>query len=253
MIKAGSAMAHMRDEPMAHDTFAPKKRRLSRALVTMSAIAVAVLSGCASRDDLTTGGIPDDYRQRHPIVVAEAEQTVDIPVASTDRRLNIAQRDMIRGFAQNYASRATGPVYLLTPEGSPNAVAARQLRGQVRAELSARGIASSKIVNSAYGAAGAGDAAPIRLSFVGTTAMTSQCGQWPRDMINDFTNQNYYNFGCATQNNLAAQVANPEDLVAPRGMTPIDAARRNAAIKEYRERTTTISDSSSSSSGSGSF
>jgi pilus assembly protein CpaD len=217
-------------------------------MLVVAAVAAAVLSGCASRDDLTTGGIPDDYRQRHPIVVTEAEQSVDIPIASTDRRLNTAQRDMIRGFAQNYGSRATGPVYLLTPEGSPNSAAARQLRGQVRAELSARGVASSKIVNSSYAANSFGDAAPIRLTFVGTTAMTSQCGQWPKDMINDFNNQNYYNFGCATQNNLAAQIANPEDLIAPRGMTPIDAARRNAAIKEYRERTSTIEEVSGGSS-----
>jgi pilus assembly protein CpaD len=221
--------------------------RKSKSLLVVAAVAAAMLSGCASRDDLTTGGIPDDYRQRHPIVVTEAEQSIDIPVASTDRRLNTAQRDMIRGFAQNYGSRATGPVYLLTPEGSPNSAAARQLRGQVRAELSARGISSSKIVNSSYAANTIGDAAPIRLTFVGTTAMTSQCGQWPKDMINDFNNQNYYNFGCATQNNLAAQIANPEDLVAPRGMTPIDAARRNAAIKEYRERTSTIEEVSGNS------
>ncbi|OWV96434.1 CpaD family pilus assembly protein [Rhizobium sp. R693] len=248
MTAAESTMAQHRDQQMAHKQRTAHETRLSRSLLSVVAVAAALLSGCASHDELTTGGIPDDYRQRHPIVVAEAEQSVDIPVASTDRRLNIAQRDMIRGFAQNYTSRATGPVYLLTPEGSPNAAAARQLRGQVRAELSARGIASSKIVNSTYAANGAGDAAPIRLTFVGTTAMTSQCGQWPRDMINDFNNQNYYNFGCATQNNLAAQIANPEDLIAPRGMTPIDATRRNAAIKEYRETTSTIEDLSSSSS-----
>ncbi|MBB3315542.1 MULTISPECIES: CpaD family pilus assembly protein [unclassified Rhizobium] len=239
-------MAQHRDQPMAHKQNTAYEYRFSKSLLTAITVATALLSGCASHDQLTTGGIPDDYRQRHPIVVAEAEQSVDIPVASTDRRLNIAQRDMIRGFAQNYTSRATGPVYLLTPEGSPNSSAARQLRGQVRAELSARGVASSKIVNSTYAATGIGDAAPIRLTFVGTTAMTSQCGQWPRDMINDFNNQNYYNFGCATQNNLAAQIANPEDLIAPRGMTPIDATRRNAAIKEYRERTSNIEDVSGS-------
>lgn len=242
-------MTQHRDQPMAHKQTTAQYVRTSRSLLAVLAVSAAVLSGCASRDDLTTGGIPDDYRQRHPIVVTEAEQSVDVPVASTDRRLNTAQRDMIRGFAQNYASRATGPVYLLTPEGSPNSAAARKLRSQVRAELSARGIASAKIVNSSYAAGTAGDAAPIRLTFVGTTAMTSQCGQWPKDMINNFNNQNYYNFGCATQNNLAAQIANPEDLIAPRGMTPIDAARRNAAIKEYRETTTTIDDVSSSSSG----
>jgi pilus assembly protein CpaD len=235
---------------MAKTKSSAHRSGFSTSLISVAALAAAVLSGCASRDDLTTGGIPDDYRQRHPIVVAEAEQSVDIPVASTDRRLNTAQRDMIRGFAQNYGSRATGPVYLLTPEGSANAAAARQLRNQVRAELTTRGIASSKIVNSSYAATGANDAAPIRLTFVGMTAMTSQCGQWPKDMINDFSNQNYYNFGCATQNNLAAQIANPEDLVAPRGMTPIDATRRNAAIQEYRERTTTIEDAGGSSASS---
>jgi pilus assembly protein CpaD len=235
---------------MAKTRNSANRSGFSKSLISIAVVTAAMLTGCASRDDLTTGGIPDDYRQRHPIVVTEAEQSVDIPVASTDRRLNTAQRDMIRGFAQNYGSRATGPVYLLTPEGSPNSAAARQLRNQVRAELSTRGIASSKIVNSSYVTLSATDAAPIRLTFVGTTAMTSQCGQWPKDMINDFNNQNYYNFGCATQNNLAAQIANPEDLVAPRGMTPIDATRRNAAIQEYRQKTTTIEDVGGSAAGS---
>jgi pilus assembly protein CpaD len=146
-------------------------------------------------------------------------------------------------------SRASGPVYILSPEGSANAGAARALRSQVRAELASRGIASSKIVNTTYAATGLLDAAPIRLSFTGTTAVTTQCGQWPKDITADFANQNYYNFGCASQNNLAAQVANPEDFVAPRGMTPIDAERRNEAIQEYRTTTSTIEDMDTGSTG----
>jgi pilus assembly protein CpaD len=232
---------------------APSNTRQSRGakpLLVAASLAVAILSGCAGpRDQLTTGGIPDDYRERHPIVVTEAEQTVDIPVASTDRRLTIAQRELIRGFATNYVSRASGPVYILSPEGSPNAGAARALRSQVRAELASRGIASNKIINTSYAATGLLDAAPLRLSFTGTTAVTTQCGQWPKDITADFTNQNYYNFGCASQNNLAAQVANPEDFVAPRGMTPIDAERRNQAIQEYRTTTSTIEDVDSGQTG----
>ncbi|NLS01894.1 CpaD family pilus assembly lipoprotein [Rhizobium sp. P32RR-XVIII] len=235
------------EQPMAQR----KKAALRWVMLGAAAFAGAMLSGCAApRDNLTTGGIPDDYRQRHPIVVAEAEQTVDIPVASTDRRLTIAQRDVIRGFAANYLSRASGPVYVMTPQGSANSAAASQLRNQVRAELSHRGVPSSKIVNASYAATVPGDAAPIRLSFVGMTAITSKCGEWPKDIGGgfDFDNQNYYNFGCATQNNLAAQIANPEDLIAPRGMTPIDAARRNNAIEEYRTTSTTIEDVGGSSS-----
>lgn len=222
--------------------------RASRILAAAGLIAVAALSSCAApRDNLTTGGIPDDYRQRHPIVVTEAEQSVDIPVATTDRRLTIAQRDLIRGFAANYISRASGPVYLMSPQGSANAAAVSQVRSQVRAELASRGIATSKIVYASYAASGPGDAAPIRLTFTGTTAVTAQCGQWPKDIGGGFDNQNYYNFGCATQNNLAAQIANPEDLIAPRGMTPIDAARRNDAITEYRQYRTVLEQNTSSS------
>ncbi|MDR9774360.1 CpaD family pilus assembly protein [Rhizobium hidalgonense] len=242
MSGAGSAaMDENRDQAMAHMKSTTPRRGISKAFLAAAGVSAVILSGCAGpHDQLTTGGIPDDYRARHPIIVTEAEQTVDIPVASTDRRLTSAQRDLIRGFAANYMARASGPVYVLSPQGSPNSAAAYQLRNQVRAELASRGIASSKIVNTSYAAVGPGDAAPIRLSFTGTTAITTQCGQWPKDISNDFTNQNYYNFGCASQNNLAAQIANPEDLVAPRGMTPIDAQRRNNAIQEYRTTTSTI-------------
>jgi pilus assembly protein CpaD len=223
------------------------KRSASNLLTAAGLLAAAALTSCAApRDNLTTGGIPDDYRQRHPIVVTEAEQAVDIPVATTDRRLTIAQRDLIRGFATTYTSRASGPVYLMSPQGSANAFAVSQVRGQVRAELASRGIPTSKIVYASYAAAGGGDAAPIRLTFTGTTAVTTQCGQWPKDIGGGFDNQNYYNFGCAYQNNLAAQVANPEDFIAPRGMTPIDAARRNDAITEYRTYRTTIETNGSS-------
>lgn len=139
---------------MAHMNATTHRLGYSRALSAAAVLSVAMLSGCAGpHDQLTTGGIPDDYRARHPIIVTEAEQTVDIPVASTDRRLTIAQRDLIRGFAANYISRASGPVYVLSPQGSPNSAAAFQLRNQVRAELTTRGIASSKIINTSYAAA----------------------------------------------------------------------------------------------------
>ena len=58
-------------------------------------------------------------------------------------------------------------------------------------------------------------------------------------------NKNYENFGCASQQNLAAQIANPSDLVGPRGMSPIDAANRATVIQTYRDGDTS-SDSSSS-------
>jgi len=58
---------------------------------------------------------------------------------------------------------------------------------------------------------------------------------------NSVKNENWHNFGCATQQNLAAQIANPMDIVAPRGMSPIDAERRSTVITKWRAGTATVS------------
>ncbi|MBB6487591.1 CpaD family pilus assembly protein [Rhizobium lusitanum] len=200
-------------------------------------LTAAAISGCAdSRDRMTTSAINDDYRQRHPIVLTEKERSLDIPVAASDRRLTTGMRDTIRGFVQEYRGHASGTVEILLPRGSVNSQAASVLRQQIRKELVGNGIPSARVVESYYPAGNPGDAAPIRLRFTATTALTNTCGQWPDDLSdNAFDNQNYYNFGCATQHNLAAQVANPTDLISPRAASPIDTDQRGKVIDNYRK------------------
>ncbi|MDL2400153.1 CpaD family pilus assembly protein [Rhizobium mayense] len=224
-------------------------RFAAMALIMMA----AAVSGCAgSPDGIRTSAISDDYRQRHPIVLTEKEHHVDIPISAGDRRLTPGTRDTVRGFVQDYRAHATGTVEILTPRESANSPAASALRRQIRQELAANGIPSARIVDSYYPAGGPYDAAPIRLRFTATTAATNACGQWPDDLAdNFFDNQNYYNFGCATQNNLAAQVANPTDLIAPRAVTPIDADQRSKVIDNYRNGSTATSTATVGGFGSG--
>lgn len=235
-----------RDQVMASlDRTTSRNTRLPLVALAIIAMSAAVSSCAGPRDNMTTSAISDDYRQRHPITLTEAEHHVDIPVSAGDRRMTSGLRDTVRGFSQNYRSQSTGTVEILTPRGSPNTAAASAVRRQIRSELVANGIPSSRIVENYYVADGPGDAAPIRLRFVATTAVTNACGQWPADLAdNAFDNQNYYNFGCASQNNLAAQVANPTDLIAPRAMTPIDADQRSKVINAYRNGSTTTSSAS---------
>lgn len=209
----------------------PVRAVLAAALL----VSVAALSGCANRDRAATGSIPDDYRTRHPIVLTETEQTIDIPVASGDRELTTAMRDNIRGFAGEYAAKSRGTLQILVPQGSANAGAAQHLRKEIRATLLNAGVSKSRLIETTYGAGAHGDAAPIRLAFFAIAAKTNTCGEWPEDLVaNTIENRNYHNFGCAYQSNMAAQIANPMDLVAPRGMSPIDAERRNVVIEDYR-------------------
>ena len=210
-------------------------RPARNSLVALALIGAAALLSSCGNSQLTTGSIPDDYRTRHPIVLAEGETSLNIPVSSGDVRLTTGMKDTVRGFAQRFTSSPAGVMQVEVPYGSYNSGAARQLAGDVRRTLTAAGIKQQRILMSSYQAGPDGDAAPIRLSFVTTKAMTGQCGEWPADLSdNTFGNKNWYNFGCASQNNLAAQVANPTDLIAPRAVTPIDAAQRAKVISDYR-------------------
>jgi pilus assembly protein CpaD len=222
---------------------AAKKEKTMAQISRMAALALVtalagIVSGCGSMKPSreVTGSIPDDYRTRHPISIAEVRHTMDVPVASGDRNLNVAVRDAIRGFAQDYASTSSATMQISLPQGGINAGAAQHARAQIRKVLMDAGIPGARMIETTYPVTEPNASHPVKLSYVAITAMTNECGTWPKDLIsNTEENVNYENFGCATQKNLAAQIANPMDLVAPRAMTPIDAERRSEVIRVYRE------------------
>lgn len=65
-------------------------------------------------------------------------------------------------------------------------------------------------------------------------AHVKECGEWPKDLSRTSQNDQYENFGCAQQANIAAMVANPQDLIRPRAQTPSDPMRRSKVIDDYR-------------------
>ncbi|MBM3089768.1 pilus assembly protein CpaD [Ensifer sp. T173] len=208
-------------------------RHLRRAAILL--VAAGLLVGCGTKDNLSTGSIPDDYRTRHPIVLAEGERTIDIPIASGDRRLTQGTRDVISGFGADYRNSSTGVVQIMLPRGSANSHAAQAMRKEIRGVLVAAGVPAKRLIEAGYEAGPMGDAAPVRLSYVAITAQTGPCGEWPEDVaLNTIQNRNYYNFGCASQSNLAAQISNPTDLLGPRQMSPIDAEQRGQVITDWR-------------------
>ncbi len=202
----------------------------------LALLAVAMLAGCAQKRDVT-GAIPDDYRTNHPIVISEKEQVADIPVGHADTRLSITQRSIVEHAAANYRSNGSGVIHILIPDGSPNERAAAKLRGDIAATLRKNGVKPFNISSERY-KAGPEESAPIRLSYSAMTASTNTCGQWPKDLLETAENRHYANFGCASQNNFAAQLANPADLLGPRATSPIDAERRIVVIDDYRNAPT---------------
>ena len=199
-------------------------------------LCVTLLSACSygKRDSFTVGSVPGDYTTRHPIVLSEKEQTLDIPVASGAQKLSVASIDNVKAFAQRFSSSGTGTVVMLLPSGSANTAAAHRVQEQIIQALEQGGGSRGNMAIQSYDATQHGSSAPIRLSFRGVTASTSKCGQWSENLADTSQNRNYADYGCSTQNNLAAQIANPGDLLGPRAESPIDAANRGAVIEAYQ-------------------
>lgn len=199
--------------------------------------ALFSVAGCAiDNQSVTYTASPEDYRTTHPIIVSEQDQVLDLPVGMYTTKLTYGTAQIINGFSQNYKRSTASQLMILYPKGSGNAGIAQRYAMNVAEHIKTDGIAANELVIATYDAKDYGQEAPIRLVYSTIAASTGPCGQWPEDLILDTgANVNYHNFGCATQNNLAAQIADPADLIAPRASAPIDATRRSNAITGYQD------------------
>jgi pilus assembly protein CpaD len=215
--------------------------RLGGALVGLS----IALGACTHTDGETTASIPDDYRQRHPIAIQEADQSVEIFVGHARGGLSASQRADVMGLAQTWLHEGTGAIHADLPVDTPNALAAADAFREIQALLTAAGVPPRGITVRHYHPNDPRQLATIRLNYPKISAVAGPCGLWPEDLgpaINDksyLDNKQYYNFGCAYQRNMAAMIDNPSDLVEPRPETPAYTARRSEAFEKYRKGTTT--------------
>ena len=210
------------------------RSRIRWQAAALAVAAAALLAGCANRDSITVGSVPDDYRTNHPIVIGEKQRTIDLPVASSDRGMTQTQKIQLEGFIHNYDRSSAPVVQVLVPSGSGNDVAAAHAASGFVSVLKANGVPAGRIAVSSYQADAAETAAPIRVTYTAMQAQTGKCGRWPEDILLNADNKHYANFGCSYQNNLAAQIANPSDLLGPRKPTSIDAAKRGVAIDKWQ-------------------
>lgn len=80
----------------------------------------------------------------------------------------------------------------------------------------------------------------VRVVVSRATASVEGCPDWSRGNMPEYEGSTMSNFGCATETNIAAMVANPEDLIEGRSNNrPADAMLSVKAIKTYRDADTT--------------
>ena len=111
--------------------------RLTSALIGLS----IALSACQhSTDVVTTASVPDDYRQRHPIAVQEADRSIVVFVGRGRGGLAASQRADVMYLGQTWMREGTGIISIDVPVNTPNARAAEDSLREIQATLSAAGV-----------------------------------------------------------------------------------------------------------------
>ncbi|MBS7696339.1 MULTISPECIES: CpaD family pilus assembly protein [unclassified Chelatococcus] len=213
--------------------------RLTRRLAVCAALPL-ILSACGANRRVESLDIPYDYRQRHPLVITDRAELLNIAVTGRSH-LDGRQAADIHAFAGNYRRYGKSNVRIFVPAGTGQEAAVQATLRAAQRELSAAGIGATAIATASY-SPGDDDAVPtVRLSFMklGVT-VASACGRWPADLASGsstdgWTNAAYWNFGCAYQANFAAQVAEPLDLARPRQESVPDTQKRLRAIGQLRQ------------------
>ncbi len=209
---------------------------LLKTAVCVSALALG-LGGCkhfGEENAQVAGWSLVDPTERHPILVSQQPQTMNVRVARGAGGLNPQQRAELLSFASRSRASDAGNSKLIieAPSGGANEVAAMRAVHEIRQLLSDNGIPETSMSVEVYSRDG-DPQPPIRVSFMRYVAEGPQCGDWSTNLATDRQNMPHPNLGCSTQKNLAAMIANPADLLGPRSESSRSSERRDVTWEKY--------------------
>jgi len=217
-------------------TTARSRGGLARAGVCAVAALGLVLAACNGREEpgvYLSNFTLIDPSERHPIMVTQQPAALDVRVPRGAQGLSPQQARQVAAFLEHYRhTGASSRLVISVPSGSSNERAAERAASDIRALSTNLGFSDSVVALEPYPARRS-ETAPVRLAYVRFVAEPPACGEWPSNLAFEPRNLTYPNFGCAQQHNLAAQIANPADLLGPRSETPADQERRETVFEKY--------------------
>ncbi len=195
-------------------------------LVSGPLIALAALSlgGCMADQMFSDDGIRANTHasDNYPITLAKGPQTLEI--ASAGGTLNPDQVNAVKGFVNQASQAGVTPMTVSRPSGGG---ASARVASEVASVMMSQGVPRNRVAFKIYPGPASGS---IRISYISSYAKTKACGNWPTDFADTNQNTSYENLGCAVQANIAAEIANPETLVAPPASDLKNSASAAAAI-----------------------
>jgi pilus assembly protein CpaD len=203
-------------------------------LMRAAAIAAVLLAGsCAAptNDQATLVADPD---VNHPITVAPSTNAVRLSFSAADAGLMPEDSAKLDQFVGTYLTTSEGAVSVTVPDG-PASQQAIQYFGE---RLASMGVPRARII---VGYRNDGDPR-VELSYTSYAAHTDPCGDWSDDAASTGSNLPRADFGCSVQHNIAAQIEDPHDLIAPRALANGEAMRRSVVMDKYTKGQITQAD-----------
>lgn len=193
--------------------------------------AALVLTGCASPyyDDSLNSTAGLTPLSRYSLKVEDGYDR--IALALRQDALSANQRTALSSLASRYL--ASGSDQLVIEVDPQAGTVGGHMANNVVAALEGYGVPRHRIGLVSYEGPGAGS--PVVAGFKSLRAHVPQCGTQWGSLSSTANNNGASNFGCAVNANLAAQIADPRDIVAPRTMTPPSAQRRTVVFDLYRQ------------------
>lgn len=202
----------------------PNARYTTRPTIHAARLAAALtlglgLAGC--------GGMPTNtalYSTKVP-VVERTNMTLD--VNTTSAGLPISEQQRINGWFETMDLRYGDRIAIENPGQNP------AVTNAVR-DLAAR--YGLMISDTAPVTAGFIQPGQARVVITRTTASVPGCPDWSAKSDMNYMNGLSPNYGCATNSNIAAMVADPQDLIeGKKGASETVIATSNKAISTYRD------------------
>lgn len=153
-----------------------------------------------------------------------------IALAVHDQGLSANQNAALNDLAARYGASGAGWLKVEAPAGEDSA--AIEQAYAARAALQNAGVPPERIQMASY--TGPDARSPVLVGFETVRARVPNCAAETRNMGTNFSNQSSGGFGCAITANMAAQIADPRDILGARPMTPADSGRAAVVFDNYR-------------------
>ncbi|NIJ36572.1 pilus assembly protein CpaD [Sphingopyxis panaciterrae] len=191
------------------------------AIWTVLALATS-LAGCAGSATSNTS-----LESVHQPVVRNAIYQFDVAAANGD--LPPSEQGRLQGWLDTMGARYGDRIAV----EDPSAYGSTSAQATIRSMIERRGLLMSSDVPVTTGAVPPGY---LRVVITRASASVAGCPDWASKYSINYKNATSSNYGCAINSNLAAMVADPNDLIKGTSEDRNDPAAASRAIKTYREK-----------------